>query len=42
MKKNGSPGPDNAFYVKRKESKQHLRRQLRRENYLKKRHSIVV
>ena len=41
-KENGSPGPDSAFYVKRKEAKQHLRRQLRRENYLKKRHFIVV
>ena len=35
-KENGSPGPDSAFYVKRKEAKQHLCRQLRKENYLKK------
>ena len=35
-KEYSSPGPDSVFYVKRKEAKQHLRRQLRKENYLKK------
>ena len=34
-KENGSPGPGTEFYAKRKEAKQNLRRQLRRENYLK-------
>ena len=35
-KENGSPGPGSAFYAKRKEAKQNLPRQLRRENYLTK------
>ena len=35
LKENGSPGPDSAYYGKRKEAKKQLRRQLRKENYLK-------
>ena len=35
-KENGSPGPDSAYFGKRKEAKKQLRRQLRKENYLKK------
>ena len=39
-KENDSPGPDSDSYIKRKEAKQNLRKQLLKENFMKKKEKI--